>query len=594
MQNLKNQKSLVAEVNKPFILDTETTGVNPHTATLLGISSCNTRGVGGWSSIMPKQINGGEGFVGHNAKYDAIMFARHGVDVGEIKGDTMIMQYLLNITKSRKLEDMVETELHRNKEDLLAVYNRCTGKKEYSDVHKKEIFVPNTRVNLPEDWFNAVPENELATYAVDDAVSTSELYSKLDKKLTGELRDWYEKVEIPLCNLLVQMELKGVKVDREMLTSLRDELQIENTNTYNLLKKWSGIEDLNLNPSSSLQEALYEKLQLPILGKSKKTGRPLADKETLQILSKLHAFPKYLLEWREKQKILSTYTDSMMALFDTNDRIHTNYKQCWTITRRFASENPNLQNIPSKTELGRRVRHCFVPEKNHKFLIADYSQIELRILAHLSQDKGMIEAFRNDDDLHAKTAMEMFNVKNIKDVTKEQRNLAKTINFSIVYGKTAWGFSKDWNVSQKEAQEIIDRWFKTKPGVQAYIRYIEREAKIKKGWLKTIAGLPVYVGDPNSKDRAKEASAMRCAVDFPIQGSSQDILKKAMVSIWHGSSKTLCPVLMVHDELVYEILEYRGEHSPSEVKWIIQNMENAWKLDVPIKVEYKIADRWEK
>lgn len=563
-------KKTVSKVNvsTPIVLDCETTGKNPHKCTLLGIA-VNDNGKISYGTVIPDLQQ--KSLIGHNIKYDSIVLYRSGYKVPAPCFDTLIAQYILHIDKKKKLEAIVKDVFGVDKKDLIQVYNESTGQ---------------TRVNLPEEWYRDIDLEKLSTYAMEDAEYTLKLKEHFEAELKEKplLKQWFDKIEMPLVHIITQMELEGVKIDRKKLTNLRDDL----INHIDVLQKrlihLTGDKDFNLNSSKQVRELLYNKFKLPKTAFTDK-GEASTDKDALTQLAKNseHAFPKLLLKYREYSKIVSTYTTSMLDDLDENDRIHTTYNQALTATRRFSSDSPNLQNIPTRSDIGKEIKACFIPEKGYKFLIADYSQLEPRILAHLSNDKFLIDCFKQGADIYEYTA-EIVRKAGFKDFTRDR---SKVLFLALMYGKSSYGLSHDWHCEEKEAEEIISSVFNKLTGVSQYISYIQERAFKTGGWLESIAGLPLYVGDPFSNNKWEVAGVNRCAVNYPIQASSQDILKKAIVDIYQRWNEI--PVLMVHDELVYEV-PIQSDFAED----IIDDMEDAWDLKVPLKVEYKISDHWEK
>ena len=560
------------------VIDTETTGVNPHTAKLLGYSikadavaeyKAVTQAPDGRSVLFLQSLRRKDHVVAHNGKYDKIVLTKEGYPF-YVWFDTMIAYYLLRINQSRKLETIVQDVFQFTKEDLQQVYNRVTQK---------------DRKSLPEKWWKEIPETALAEYAAADAHWTYKIFEYCNQQLTGGLRDWFFNIEMPLVNILAEMELNGVLVDWHKLAKLSLCLTRRLFIIKDHLEHISQKQELNLNSPKQLQDVLYNQLRLP---KYKKTKTGVStDSKTLVRLAKLHAFPALLIEYRELEKLVSTYTTPILQQLDVNARLHTTYNQALTATRRFSSEHPNLQNIPTKSDWGKKVRECFIPQPEHAFFDLDYDQIELRLLAHFSEEPKLITAFANAEDIHQLTAS-LIGGKLGRELPRET---GKTLNFSLLYGKTAYGFAQDWNCSQQEAQSIIDLYFEQFPKVLDWMESQKALAIQTGGWLKTLAGLPLYIGDVFSNNTAERAHILRCAVNYPIQGSSQDILKQAIVFIYN--KLRLVPVLMVHDELVYEISNnLLGDLST--INSIVNLMENCVKLKVPVKVSHKISERWEK
>lgn len=379
--------------NNVLVIDTETTGVNPHTALLLGISIADGEKATYHedTGCLMVQLYFTEKIVGQNIKYDLIMLRKAGFNIPDAYFDTMVAHYLLHIDRSHKLENIVGDLFGYKKLDLVETYNKSTGE---------------NRVNLPEDWYNHIKASDLAQYAKEDAKWTRKVYDMLSFEFenTPILKKWFYDVEMPLVNILTKMELLGVKVNKPKLSQLESDLVIETQVLEKKLKWLSGIQNFNLNSPLQMREVLYKKFKLPVLEQTTK-GKPSTDKATLLLLNKTnpHLFLTLLLEYREKSKVLSTYTSSLIEQLDVNNRLHTTYNQALTHTRRFSSDHPNLQNIPTRSELGKKIKACFIPEVDHKFLIADYSQLEPRILAHLSDDKFMIEVFKNNEDIYKYT-----------------------------------------------------------------------------------------------------------------------------------------------------------------------------------------------
>lgn len=539
---------------------------------MLGIStSCDEKTT--YGSIYPSFLD--HKFVGHNAKYDAIVLKRHGFNVPDVYFDTMVAYYMLHIDKSKKLENIVKDLYDVHKKDLVEVYNESTGE---------------SRVTLPDTWYEKIDPTLLSKYAQEDASYTEKLYYDLSKELEKQpiLNAWFHEVEMPLLNILVKMEMTGVKVDRQGLLALGNELKCEVEKLEKRIKYLAGSTDFNINSSKQVRDILFNKFELPIQGKTDK-GESSVNKDTLQQLVKKceHHFPELMLKHREYSKSLSTYTFSLVEKLDDNDRMHTSFNQALTNTRRFSSENPNLQNIPTRSEIGKKIKGCFIPEVGHKFLIADYSQLEPRILAHLSEDDFLIDCFNTGKDIYENTA----NIVRTSGFGEFSRDKSKILFLALMYGKSSFGLAQDWHCKEEEADEIVQAVFKELKGVRQYIDQVQERAFKTGGWLTSLAGLPLYVGDPHSNNKWEGKAVDRCAVNYPIQASSQDILKRAIVNI-HDEYERV-PVLMVHDELVYELPEILVRDN-ANAKCIIDQMEHAWDLRVPLKVEYKISERWEK
>ncbi|MFI5405003.1 MAG: DNA polymerase, partial [Nitrososphaerales archaeon] len=399
--------------------------------------------------------------------------------------------------------------------------------------------------------------------------------------------DWMVQVEIPLANILTKSELKGIKIDRKRLTEIRDTLKLEIDSLQLRLHKLVSIyfKDTLFNPDSpkQLQELLFVKLKIKPIKKTK-TGQYSTDTSVLEKLAKNHAIPKLLLEYKEKKKILSTYTDSILDELDSDDRIHGTFNQCGTATRRFSSSDPNLQNIPVKSAIGKEIRKCFIADKGYKFWDYDLNQIELRLLAHFSKDPALIKWFKDGEDIHQKTA-DLISKRLNKPF---DRSKGKLLNFSILYGKTAYGFAKDWNTTEEVAQEIINAWFFVLPKVKEWMENQVRETRKGQGWTKSLAGLPLFVDGLFSCKSWEREHSERMAVNYPIQASSQDVLKQIVVKIY--KELDIYPILFVHDQIVFEVPD----------KWIRQKdqingiIESVVKLEVPVLASFKESKYWSK
>ncbi len=594
-------------------LDSETTGLNPHEASILGYSF-NKYGKSEWKDGPPSTYSTPTkkkdwvslyNLVLQNGKYDAILFARDGYPI-HVDWDTMIAEYILHIDQKKKLEEIVKRRFKRRKKDLFQLWKDRNPEL----LQKKK---PPTK--LPDRWWEdvyktlksgkvklkhrGVTRAELIKYGKEDVTDTKLVKDDQVKefKKSPELYKWFREVEIPFCNLLIQSELRGVGLDSNKMEEIRKPTQEKRDKLEEQLQWMAGTPNLNLNSNKQMQSVIYEHFGWPKKREFRtKTGYSTA-KGVFELVADTHAFARKMLQFNELDDLLTKFINPLPGKCDCYGRIHGTFNQCGTRTRRMSSKAPNLQQVPVKSELGRLIRSCFIPAEGFKFLRADYDQIEIRILAHMSGDKGLISDLLDEDlDIHTATAAMMFNIHPNK-VTPEQRGVGKLLNFSIIYGKTAWGFAKDWHCPQSEAQTFIDKYFEVRPGIKEYIHEEKKKAKKTNGWVKTLAGLPLFVGEVHHSDEWTQAKALRRAVNYPIQGSSQDIIKKACVINYEmGKLSTLhevdiVPVLFVHDEVVYELAEHYVEDvAPS----IIKNMENAFKLKVPVKVSWQISSCWEK
>jgi len=437
-----------------------------------------------------------------------------------------------------------------------------------------------------------VPLDKQTEYAVEDADITLQLKEHFEKELgEANTQKLFDEIEIPLLRVLASMELEGINLDEKFLNSLSVEL--ENDIKY-LEKKIYDIagEEFNIASPKQLGDILFDKLKLVDKPKKTKTGQYATSEDILSYLAKDHEIIQHILEYRGLAKLKSTYVDALPTQVEpTTGRVHTDYMQTVAATGRLSSNNPNLQNIPIRTERGRQVRKAFIPRnEEYTLLAADYSQIELRIIAALSQEENMIEAFKNGEDIHASTASKVFNVP-LSEVTREQRGNAKTVNFGIIYGVSAFGLSNQTDLNRTEAKELIDTYYATYPKLRNFISEQVDFAR-DNGYVQTVLGRRRYLKDINSRNAVVRGAAERNAVNAPIQGSAADIIKIAMINIHNklneGNYKTKM-LLQVHDELVFDVYKPELEAIKTLVK---SEMENAYKLDVPLDVDLDIGDNW--
>ena len=437
-----------------------------------------------------------------------------------------------------------------------------------------------------------VPLDKQTEYAVEDADITLQLKEHFEKELgEANTQKLFDEIEIPLLHVLAAMELEGINLDQEFLNSLSDALNNDIANLEKNIYETAG-EEFNIASPKQLGIILFEKMKLVDKPKKTKTGQYSTAEDVLSYLAKDHTIIQQVLDYRGLSKLKSTYVDALpLQIEESSGRVHTDYMQTVAATGRLSSNNPNLQNIPIRTERGRQVRKAFVPRnEEYTLLAADYSQIELRIIAALSEEETMIEAFKNGKDIHASTASKVFNVP-IDEVTREQRSNAKTVNFGIIYGVSAFGLSNQTDLSRSESKELIDTYYETYPKLKAYMGKQVDFAR-DNGYVQTVLGRRRYLKDINSRNAVVRGAAERNAVNAPIQGSAADIIKIAMINIFeklkegHYKSKML---LQVHDELVFDI--YKPELE--EMKTLIKTeMENAYKLEVPLDVDLDIGDNW--
>ena len=575
---------------KVFAIDTETDSLDTVTANLVGISLSTQEESGCYIPInheydgCPKQMDlktvikvlgtaiekNKQKAVGQNLKFDIPILARHGINLDDFHADTMLMSYVLNSTATRHGMDKL-AEFYLN----------------YTTVKYKEITgTASKQIN-----FSAVQIDIASNYAAEDADITLRLFNKLN----GLLKDkptqlkLLKEIEYPLVHVLSNIEMNGAKVDKNKLADHSEELSKKIEDLSKQAFKIAG-EEFNLDSPKQLLVVLYEKLKLPILKKTPK-GQPSTNEETLQRLAEEYEIPKVILQYRTLAKLKSTYTDSLIRIENpSTKRIHTSFQQAVTSTGRLSSTEPNLQNIPIKTAEGRRIREAFVPEKGNVLISADYSQIELRIMAHLSKDKNLTHAFNNNLDVHSATAAEVFSV-SLDNVTQEHRRSAKAINFGLMYGMSAFGLTRQLDIPRAEAQKYLDTYFERYTGVKDYMENIKAKAK-EDMFVETIMGRRLYLNEINAANGLRRQAAERAAINAPLQGSAADIIKKAMIDINGFLNKEMPEVKMimqVHDELIFETPKNISE----EVLLLMKNMmEGAVKLDIPLIAEAAIGINW--
>ena len=588
----KDLKEWANKLNKceVFAIDTETDSLDTVTANLVGISLSVKEGGGCYIPIghkyddCPKQLDIDDVVkelgssieknklkaVGQNLKFDIPILHRHGIVLDEFHADTMLMSYVLNSTATR------------HGMDKLAMFYLDYETVKYSDVTG----TASKQIN-----FSAVEIDVASHYAAEDADITLRLFNKLDSLLKDKPTQikLLQNIEYPLVHVLSRVEQNGAKIDKNKLSEHSKELSEKIAKLSSEAFKIAG-EEFNLDSPKQLLEVLYEKLKLPILKKTPK-GQPSTNEETLQRLSEEYELPKIILKYRTLAKLKSTYTDSLIRIENTQTkRIHTSYQQAVTSTGRLSSTEPNLQNIPIKTAEGRRIREAFVPDKGNILISADYSQIELRIMAHLSKDKNLTHAFNNNLDVHSATASEVFGV-SLEDVTQDHRRSAKAINFGLMYGMSAFGLTRQLDIPRAEAQKYLDTYFERYTGVKDYMANIKAQAK-EDMFVETIMGRRLYLNEINAANGLRRQAAERAAINAPLQGSAADIIKKAMIDIDAFLNKEMPEVKMimqVHDELIFETPEKNAQEVLSTMK---DMMEAAVKLDIPLIAEAAIGTNW--
>jgi len=507
--------------------------------------------------------------VGQNIKYDYHILTRHGIVLKNITHDTMILSYLLDPEQSSHGLDFLSQKFLNHK-----------------TIHFDEVLA--TTHNKKQATFADVDLNNATAYAAEDADITLRLYRVLEPQLNDNLRYIYQHIEMPLLKVIANMECNGIKIDPQTLYALESKMRHSLEDIAQQIETYVGNKN-NLNSPKQIATLLFDKLNLPIIKKTK-TG-PSTDQSVLEELSLMHPVPKLLLEHRQIQKLLSTYIETLPKQINTRTkRIHTCYHQALAATGRLSSTDPNLQNIPIKTDMGRQIRQAFVAESGHVFIACDYSQIELRVLAHLSQDLALIEAFHANEDIHQKTASKLYHVP-LSQVTYNMRQRAKTLNFGLIYGLSAFRLAKEENMPMSEAKTFIDAYFTNYPNIK---QYIDKTITFvhQYGYVETLLGRRRYIKDIGARNHTIKQAAERVAINTPIQGTAADLIKLAMLLVdtlikTHGFKTRM--LLQVHDELVFE--------SPQEESMIIiplikEAMEHAYRLCVPLKVDISTGTNW--
>lgn len=578
-------KGLLSSI-KEITIDTETTSPFPMEAKLVGIALSKDPSRGYYIPLshscvgMPEQLSKEYVLktmketlerseikkIGHNIKYDLIVLRNEGINLDGIAFDTMVASYLLNPNRT-----------NHNLEDISMHY-----------LGLKKISFNEVTKNTGKD-FRGVPIDEATRYAAEDAAVTLKLRNILKPEIEKEgLAKLFYEVEMPLIEVLADMEITGVKIDLSLMRALSEELEKALAGVEKRIYFLAG-ERFNINSPKQLGEILFEKLGLRTV-KRTKTGFS-TDVDVLEQLSLEHELPKEVLEYRALSKLKNTYVDALPKIINPKTgRLHTSFNQTITATGRLSSSDPNLQNIPIKGEWGKRIRMAFIAEEGNILLSSDYSQIELRILAHLSQDKGLIEVFRNDGDIHTRTASEIFEVPPEK-VTAEMRRRAKTVNFGIVYGISPYGLSKELNITPEDAKDYIDAYFNKHTGVRDYIQRTIKEAT-EKGWVSTLLNRKRPIPELRSANKTTRQLGERLAINTPIQGSAADIIKISMLNIWRRLKKEglrAKMLLQVHDELLFELPVEEKEVASRIIR---DEMEKAMELLVPLKVDIGTGKNW--
>ena len=574
-----------------FAFDTETDSLDNHSAKLVGLSFATEPGVAAYLPVAhdyldaPDQVSREHALellkplledekalkVGQNLKYDRGVLQNYGIELRGIAFDTMLESYILNSVSGRHDMDSMAQRLLKHK---TITFEEIAGK------GKNQL------------TFNQIALEQAAPYAAEDADVTLQLHLKMWPKLQNEAgpRAVFENIEMPLVPVLSRIERNGVKIDPAVLHKHSEELTLRLAELEQKAHEIAG-EAFNLSSTKQLQTILFEKQGIKPLKKTP-GGAPSTSEEVLEELALDYPLPKVILQYRGLAKLKSTYTDKLPLMINPKTgRVHTSYHQAVTATGRLSSTDPNLQNIPVRNDEGRRIRQAFIAPEDYVIVSADYSQIELRIMAHLSRDKGLLDAFAQGLDIHRATAAEVFGM-SLEQVSGEQRRSAKAINFGLIYGMSAFGLSRQLNISRKESQKYMDLYFERYPGVLEYMERTRKQAK-EQGYVETLDGRRLYLPDINSSNAARRAGAERAAINAPMQGTAADIIKRAMIDVdrWLENDKPRVQLIMqVHDELVFEV---HKDDVEAVSKTIHELMENSMKLDVPLLVEVGSGANWD-
>ncbi|MDP3207117.1 MAG: DNA polymerase I [Methylotenera sp.] len=575
--------------------DTETTSLDPMLAKIVGMSFSVEAGSAAYLPLKhdyfdaPDQLDFAQTLakvtpilenatikkVGQNLKYDQHVLANHNIALKGIAHDTMLQSYVFESHKTHGMDALAERHLGLQTISFEQVAGK--GAKQVS--------------------FNQVTVEVAAEYAAEDADITLQLHQAMYPQIVADKKlDYiYSQIEMPSANVLFTIERNGVLIDRDMLNIQSNEIGTKLVALENQAYALAG-QPFNLASPKQLQEILFDKLGIKPLKKTP-SGAPSTDEDVLQELALDHPLPKVLLEYRGLAKLKSTYTDKLPRMINpATGRVHTSYNQAVAITGRLASSDPNLQNIPVRSAEGRRIREAFIAPKGSHIISADYSQIELRIMAHLSQDAGMLQAFANNEDIHRHTAAEIFGVER-DAVDNEQRRYAKVINFGLIYGMSAFGLAQNLNIERSAAQSYIERYFARYPGVREYMQNTREIAK-KKGYVETYFGRRLWVPEINSANGMKRAGAERAAINAPMQGTAADLIKLAMIAVdkWlkdeklNGKNLESKLIMQVHDELVLEVPDNELDLVKNTLPQLMQNVA---KLDVPLLAEVGVGHNWE-
>jgi DNA polymerase-1 len=574
-----------------FAFDTETTSLDYMEAELVGVSFAVAPGEAAYVPVAhdypgaPDQLSRDDVLrklkplleddsvkkVGQNLKYDMSVLAQYDIELRGIEYDTMLESYVFNSVATRHDMDSLA---------LKYLGHKCISFEEIAGKGAKQL------------TFNQIGLEEAAPYAAEDADVTLQLHQNLWASLEKEasLVSVFRDIEIPLVPVLSRIERNGCFVDADMLRHQSQQLATTMAELQEKAFELAG-QEFNLGSPKQLGEILYEKLGIPVIKKTPK-GAPSTAEAVLQELALEYPLPQVIMDYRGVSKLKSTYTDKLPEMISRRTgRLHTSYHQAVTATGRLSSSDPNLQNIPVRSEEGRRIRQAFRAPEGRRIVAADYSQIELRIMAHLSGDASLVNAFEKGLDIHAATAAEVAG-KPVDDVTAEERRNAKAVNFGLIYGMSAFGLAKQLGIARKEAQEYIDIYFERYPGVRRYMEET-RASAAEKGFVETLYGRRLYLPEIKSRNGAMRQAAERTAINAPMQGSAADIIKRAMISVdaWlRGSDLDALMIMQVHDELVFEVAE---QDTDTLIREVSRLMEAAGELDVPLVVDPGVGDNWE-
>jgi len=585
-------KKLIKKASKAktIAIDTETTGLDYMDADLVGISISYEPGQAAYipisheddsspqlemdyvlQELRPLLEDSNEKIIGQNIKFDKNILARYGINISSIKNDTMMMSYVLDASATR------------HNLDALSSYYLNYKTSTFEDVAGK---------GVKQVTFDKVPIAEATHYAAEDADITLRLYEELVTKLEAvkSLKALNQEIEIPLIEVLSEMEQNGAILNSKILNAQSKDLE----NRIKKLEKSAydlAGEEFNLGSTKQLREIFFDKLGYRVIKKTP-GGQPSTDEKVLAELAEEYELPKVLLEHRTLSKLKSTYTDKLPGqISNSTGKVHTSFHQAVTTTGRLSSSDPNLQNIPIRTEDGRRIRQAFEPSEGHRFISADYSQIELRVMAHMSKDEGLLKAFQEGEDVHSKTASEVFNV-DIEKVTTDLRRNAKAINFGLIYGISAFGLGKQLGITRNLAAEYMAMYFEKYPGVKEYMESTKKLAG-ENGYIETLFGRRLYLRDINASNAMRRQASERAAINAPVQGTAADIMKIAMIKMHKLIKETNIDaklILQVHDEL---ILDTPAKEIDQVIELVTESMMGAANLDVPLEIDIGIGDNWD-